>query len=277
MIRSTVVGIAVVLLLAKAVTGFRVSVTENREDVQKFDAKTVKAYEIVTDNGRIEFTGTDSGTQAEIRAVAQASAHTLEAAREALQAIEVVVDGKDQQKCRIGWRWTQPKQADWSGTVNFNVRAPGNVDLVAKTDNGSLAVKEVTGTTALKSRNGSIEADTRGERLEAYTQNGRVDARFAGSNLAVETQNGEIKADLRECKALQARLSTQNGGLTVTVGRDTSCKVEASTVNGSLRAPSELADRRKSRRSLSGVLGGGQGRLTASSVNGSVRIRMDND
>jgi hypothetical protein len=278
MLRSTVIGIVVVLLIAKAATSLRVVWPNSveRSEAVKF-APHAKNFEIRADNGSVEFVGQeDKSADVEVTSVLQASAHDEEAARAALDAMEVTIEGKDADTCKIGWRWKSARQAEWSGSVRFKILAPKKVNVDCDVDNGTVNVNDVSGATKLVSKNGKIESDTAGESLEARTSNGTIDAKYSGPHVQLHTQNGTVSADLSHTRAVDGEIGTQNGTVTVTVGNDTSCKLAASTVNGRVYFPGQKhawIKRMTKSRSAHETLGEGGGTLKLSVQNGSIKVR----
>jgi hypothetical protein len=97
MVRSTIVALVVVLVIAKVATGLKVvwpNSAERTESVS-FEPKS-KNFEIRADNGAVEFVGQDDESAAvEVTSVLQASGHDEEAATAALEAMEVTIEGKE--------------------------------------------------------------------------------------------------------------------------------------------------------------------------------------
>ena len=278
MLRSTIIGVVVVLLIAKAATGLR-NVWPNsaeRSETVTF-APHAKNFEVHAENGSVEFTGQDDkSADVEVITVLQASGHDEEAASAALEAMEVTIDGKDQDTCKIGWRWKATPQSDWSGSVRFKIQAPKKVSLDCEVANGDLSIGNVSGTVRLKNQNGKIESDTAGESLEAHAANGSIEAKYSGPQVQLHTQNGTIAADLSHTAAIAGEITTQNGSVTLTVGDDTSCKLTATTVNGRVTFPGQKRSwlKRLSRsRSVHETLGNGGGTLKLAVQNGSVKVR----
>jgi hypothetical protein len=279
MIRSTIVGLVVVLLIAKAATGFRImwSNSVERTESVTFPSKHTKNFEVHADNGTVEIVGQDDASaDVEITSVLQASAHDEEAAAAALEAMEVTIEGKGAETCRVGWRWKTPRHIDWSGSVRFKILAPEKVNVNCEAQNGTLSVNNLSGTAKLKSQNGKIVSDTSGESLEARTDNGVIEAKYSGPHLQLHTQNGTIAADLSHAGAVDGDIGTQNGAVTLTVGDHTSCKLSASTVNGRVSSPGQKRSwvkRWRKTRSIQETLGSGGGALKLSVQNGAIKIR----
>jgi DUF4097 and DUF4098 domain-containing protein YvlB len=262
MVRSTVIGLVVVLLVVKAVSSLSWISTrwEERTQTITLPAQNTKNYEIVTQNGTVEFAGQDEHLKtAELIAHVKGGANTDERAQQALDAIEVTTEGKDTETCRIGWRWRKPQETDWSAVVDFTLRAPKSANLRVESHNGRVEVKSLTGNANISTHNGEIETETSGELLEAKTANGEIDAKFSGRKIKLESNNGRIAADLSECHSIEGEIGTHNGLVEITLGKETSCVLETKTRHGY-------------RNSRGGKLGSGGGKLLATSHNGAVLI-----
>jgi hypothetical protein len=262
MVRSTVVALVVVLLVAKAVTGLNLipSHWEERTQTLTFRAQSTKAIEIATSNGTVEFVGqADPSKTVELVAHCKAGASTGERAQQALDAIEVTTDGKETETCRIGWHWRTLRESDWSADVDFTIRAPKSVNVKIESHNGRLIVKNLVGNAKISTHNGQIDAETAGESLNAQTDNGEITAKFTGRTVNLHSHNGRIAADLSDSRRIEGEIATHNGLVEVTVGKLTSCELITKTGHGW-------------RNSHGGKLGTGGGKLVASSRNGAVLI-----
>jgi hypothetical protein len=279
MLRSTVVGLVVVVLIAKAATSLRIVLPNSAErtEVTTFHPEHTKNFDVHAENGTIEIVGQeDASADVEITSVLKASAHDEEAAAAALEAMEVTIDGKGTEICLVGWRWKTPRHDDWSGSVAFKILAPEKVNVNCDAQNGAITINNLRGTVKLKSQNGKIASDTSGESLEARTDNGVIEAKYSGPHLQLHTQNGTIAADLSHGAAIDGDITTQNGAVNLTVGDHTSCKLLASTVHGRVTTPSQKQGwmkRLRKQHSVEEKLGTGGGPLKVSVKNGSIKIR----
>lgn len=262
MVRSTVIGLVVVLLVVKAVSSLSWIATrwEERTQTITLPAQATKTFEIVTQNGTVEFAGQDENLKtAELIAHVKGGANTDERAQQALDAIEVTTDGKDTETCRIGWRWRKAQESDWSALVDFTLRAPKSANLRVESHNGKVEVKNLAGNANINTQNGEIETQSSGESLEAKTANGEIDARFSGRKIKLQSNNGRIAADLSGCHAIEGEIGTHNGLVEITFGKETSCELVTKTRHGY-------------RNSRGGKIGSGGGKLLATSHNGAVLI-----
>jgi hypothetical protein len=301
MFRSAVIGIGLVLLIARVVTTCHLTPqpSETDEQTQSFSAEAIKAYNVQTGNGTIEFQGQDdSAKPVEVVATRKAWADDRERAKQALAAIEVTIDRSNPENCKVGWRWRGEKQKDWSGAVDFTIRAPKQADFEAKAENGQITVEGLAGNAKVETENGRVDTKTTGESLDIHTKNGIVESEFTGRKIHIHAQNGGITADLHQCGPIEGSIRTTNGVLAVTVGDKTSCELEAKTVHGHISCEAELHQGSRSgegfalaplvrvfhgrkkaefglRQSLTGKLGDGGGKLALSTENGVISIDED--
>jgi DUF4097 and DUF4098 domain-containing protein YvlB len=94
-----------------------------------------------------------------------------------------------------------------------------------------------------------------------------------GARVRVSDVNGSVEVEVARVEPSgRSELHTTNGSVRLTLPRDASADVEASTVNGSVGCDFDLADGRKSRRKLEGRIGSGGARFEIGTVNGSVHV-----
>jgi DUF4097 and DUF4098 domain-containing protein YvlB len=140
--------------------------------------------------------------------------------------------------------------------VDFTVRVPAGVNLVASTINGA------------------IEATGLGAKVNAYTVNGRVEVETAGV-VEARTVNGSVdvrmgSADWRG----DLEIATVNGGITIVMPADVSAEVKASMVTGGFDSDFPLTVQGKwGPKQVSGTIGDGGRTLRLSTVTGGIRLR----
>lgn len=263
-------------------------VTEQRS----LDADDLKALEIRTHNGSIQFTGQAGSTaQTEITITMKAGGKTLEDAQAALDAMEVFLESSGEGTWQLGWRWIGRKHRSWGASVSFDITGPGTILIDAETHNGAIkilgaerdvrvvshngAVNAHTSDGSLYARthNGPLEVSAGGEKLYAKTHNGRVTATFAGEELTLVSHNGRIVAGLEECGAISGKIETHNGGVELTLGENISTHLTCQANNGRIRFDLPVQTITKSRRNLEARLGEGHGNLSVTTHNGGVRIK----
>jgi putative adhesin len=142
-------------------------------------------------------------------------------------------------------------------SVDFTVRVPPGVRVVAATVNGDVDVSGATADVEAESVNGGVDASTDGGPVRASSVNGAVRARMtkvAGSD--------------------RLDYSSVNGSVTVTLPADLKADVELETVNGSVRSDFPISVTGSIEpQHLRGTIGGGGLRLHVETVNGSVELK----
>ena len=138
--------------------------------------------------------------------------------------------------------------------VDFVVKVPAGVELLARTVNGAIDASGLSGDVDAETVNGSVKVQTAGV-AQAQTVNGSVNATMGradwSSGLAFKTVNGSIRV------GLPATASTT---------------VDAETVNGRIVSDFEVSNRNATRRRLTGTIGSGGRALNLETVNGSIHI-----
>ncbi|HEX7119208.1 MAG TPA: DUF4097 family beta strand repeat-containing protein [Longimicrobiales bacterium] len=140
--------------------------------------------------------------------------------------------------------------------VNFTVRVPAGVRLVARTVNGEVEAEGLGGDVVASTVNGDVSVSTAGL-VEANTVNGSIHATLG-------------RADWTD----DLEFETVNGGITLVLPAEVNADVRAGTVNGRITSDFPLrVEGRLSRRRLRGTIGAGGHELSLGTVNGSIRIR----
>lgn len=141
--------------------------------------------------------------------------------------------------------------------VDFEVRLPRGIGLVAETVNGGIDAGGLDGPVDARTVNGSIRA-TSHQTVTATTVNGSVSAEVGSSSW-----DDELK------------FSTVNGSITLLLPESLDADLDASTMNGDITTDFPLMVSGKvNRRHISGRIGeGGGGALALSTINGSIRLK----
>lgn len=141
-------------------------------------------------------------------------------------------------------------------SVHYDVRVPRMTDL------------------DLSSVNGGIEVDGVKGRFDVSTTNGSIGLRGVEGDGGLRTVNGGIKCHIAafpEGGCLEVK--TTNGGVRLDLPDDVGGSLEAKTVNGGIDLDLPLSKSvRIKRRSISGVLGDGEGRIIVRTTNGGISI-----
>jgi hypothetical protein len=138
--------------------------------------------------------------------------------------------------------------------VEFSVRAPRGVHLVARTVNGAVDAAGLDGNVEATTVNGSVKVETAGV-ARAETVNGSVNAVMG---------RADWDSDLE--------FKTVNGSIRVTLPSSASTTVDAETVNGTISSEFQVEGGRIAKRRLTGTIGGGGRGMSLETVNGSITI-----
>jgi hypothetical protein len=208
-----------------------------------------------------------TGTTATVRAI-----RTSKKSDPALVRIERWEDGGSVYFCALypGEQAGSPNPCDtrnrkqkWHGhddrddiVVEWEVKVPAGVRLVARTVNGGLDLVDLAGPVEATTVNGSIKVGT-GDLAEATTVNGTIRARLGAGRLSrpltFRTVNGSIVLELADGLGAEVHAEALNGEF------DTDFPL---TVSG-----------KSSRNQLRGTINGGGALLSMATVNGSLTLR----
>jgi hypothetical protein len=222
-----------------------------------------KTLEIRGINGDIEVSGAE-GSAAEVRASKEGEDDDPREVR-----IEVVEDaqgvlvcavypasrGHGPNECRRDARSQQVHDNDVQ--VDFEVRVPAGVRLVARTVNGEIEAVGVQGDADVSTVNGKVQVASTGT-VSAHTVNGSIEATMG-----------------RERWAGELEFHTVNGSVTLRMPAGTSAVVKGETVNGGFDSDFPLmleANRSWGPRRFEGRIGEGGGTISIETVNGSIRL-----
>lgn len=140
--------------------------------------------------------------------------------------------------------------------VEFTVRLPEGVKLVASSVNGSLRI------------------DGASSEVQASTVNGGITASSSGGPVRASTVNGDIEVRMRELGSEDLEFETVNGSIEVSVPDNLDAELDMRTVNGRVSSdfPLTVSGRINPRR-IRATIGKGGRRILFSTVNGSVDLR----
>lgn len=228
----------------------------NETEKMTFDVAPGARVSLENINGDIKI---NRGSDGEVRLVAYKKAGK----QEYLDELKVITDA-DRNYVRIetrhpksegGWfKWGN----DSSGSVAYELEVPEDVDLDSITTvNGDVKISGVSGLVKAETVNGSLKAS------------GLV------GDVNLETVNGSVEAEFDQLgEGQRVTADAVNGKILLLVPSDTSARITAETVNGSINADDFGLEPEKGfvGRDLSGEIGGGDARISLDTVNGSIRI-----
>ncbi len=159
---------------------------------------------------------------------------------------------------------------------NGDVRVDGaTADVHAASGNGDVSVGSGAATVRATTGNGAVRVDAARGPVNATSGNGRVTVSTAVGPVEASTGNGEINVSMA---ALRGRddleFSSGNGSITLTLPRDFSAELDASTGNGGVDSEFPMrVQGRMNRQRVRATIGDGGRRLHVSTGNGTIRLR----
>ena len=230
---------------------------------QKETAEWRKTYELQP-GGRVEISNVNgkidvqpgSGNTVEVVALKSARAASTEAARQALDRIEIQ-ENVSPGDVRIQTRM-QRSGALFSGgnlQVEYTVRVPAGADVKFSTVNGGIEITGLTG------------------RINAETTNGGIKARDISGPIEASTTNGGVEVDIARLAEPGVKLGCTNGGIRLRLPGDAKATISARITNGGIDTSGlQLETSESSRRRLDGRLNGGGTRIDIEGTNGGIRV-----
>lgn len=211
------------------------------------------SFSIENVNGDLEIRlGNSASVEASLRASSQ----------ELLDRIEIKIDESSN---RVVIDTELPRRMRRGhASVDYVVTLPAGVELErAATVNGDVDLTD-------------IEGD-----INVSTVNGDIDARNVNGDVDLETVNGGIDVSFLALGGNDSvKLDTVNGSIEVDIPANADVTVEAENMNGGLSVDDmTIIKQNKNRwgpgKSVEATNGSGSARMTAESVNGSIKIRRD--
>jgi Toastrack DUF4097 len=211
--------------------------------------------EVSNINGKIAVEPS-TGNAVEIVAQKTAKASTVEAARQALERIEIR-EQASADSVRVETKMAGP--SGWfqlgSTQVRYAVKVPAGAEVKFTTINGGGEVRGLTG------------------RISAQATNGGVTGRDVSGTIEASTTNGGVDVELTRVGDGGAKLECTNGGITLRLSPDAKASISASITNGGINASGlQLDTTESSRRRLEGRLNGGGPSIRLEGTNGGIRI-----
>lgn len=213
--------------------------------------------EITNVNGKIEVQPSD-GNQVEVVALKKAKGPSPEAAKAALQRINISEQASPTQ-ITIETKVERNGGGFFNGgslQVEYRVKVPAAAQVKFTNVNGGIDL------TGLKGR------------IEAETTNGGVHARDVAGTVQASTTNGGLDVDIAQMPEGGVRLECTNGGIKLRLPRDAKATISARITNGGINAsdlPLETSGE-NNRRRLDGKLNGGGPRIDIEGTNGGITI-----
>ena len=228
---------------------------ESSEWSKSYELQAGGRVEISNVNGKIDVQPSQ-GNRVDIVATKTAKAASPEAARQALERIQIL-ESSTPSAIRVE---TKLGRANGlfnmgGGEVRYTVKVPASADVRFSTVNGGIELLGLTG------------------RVDAETTNGGIRAREVGGPLDASTTNGGVDVELTRVTTDGVKLECTNGGIKLRLPRDAKATISASVTNGGIESDGlSLETTESSRRRLEGRMNGGGPLLRLSGTNGGIRI-----
>jgi DUF4097 and DUF4098 domain-containing protein YvlB len=201
-------------------------------------------------NGGVSVKGWDQN-QVLVRARVQTGAPTAEEAAALSRQIRVETAG-----AKIFASGPESRR-DYHWDVSYEVFVPRRADVSVETQNGGIAIAEVTGRIDFSAVNGGVVLKRVGGTVRGSTTNGGLVVELAGDRWDGETLD----------------VSTTNGGVIMSVPENYSAHLETSTVNGSVNVDFPVTVQGRINKQIALNLGSGGATVRATTTNGGVHLK----
>jgi hypothetical protein len=257
---SALGAILPVLLVASA--GCDIAMAEHKQKEtsewrKTYDLQPGGRVEIGNVNGKIQVVPGE-GNKVEVVATKTGHGMTSEAAKEALNGIEILEDVSStvvKIQTRIARRSGSGLFGGSGLQVEYMVRVPVSAEVKATTVNGGVEVTGVSG------------------KVSAEATNGGVKLRDLTGGVEASTTNGGVDVDLARLSEAGVKLECTNGGIKLRLPADSKASISARQTNGGIETSGlNLDSNENSRRRLDARLNGGGARIEIEGTNGGIRI-----
>lgn len=230
---------------------------ETAEWRKTYELQAGGRVEIGNVNGKIQVTP-GQGNAVEIYAKRIAKAGSKEAAKEALQRIQIL-DSTTGGVIKVETKVSRDSGGLFNHTqaqVDYVVRLPANAELKVSTVNGGVELSGLSG------------------RIHAETTNGGIRGHDIAGEIEAVTTNGGVEVDLAAVPEGGVKLECTNGGIELRLPKDAKATISARVANGGIETGGlSLATRGEAtHRRLDADMNGGGPRITLEGTNGGIAI-----
>ena len=201
-------------------------------------------------NGGVSVKGWDQN-QVLVRARVQTGAPTAEEAAALSRQIRIETGGG-----KIFASGPESRR-DYHWDVSYEVFVPRRADVSVETQNGGIAIAEVTGRLDFTAVNGGVVLKRVGGTVRGSTTNGGLVIELGGDHWEGETLD----------------VSTTNGGVVMSVPENYSAHLETGTVNGSVNVEFPVTVQGRITKQVALNLGSGGATVKAMTTNGGVHLK----
>jgi DUF4097 and DUF4098 domain-containing protein YvlB len=224
---------------------------------KSFELQAGGHVEISNVNGKIEVSPGE-GTAVEVYAKKIGKASTADAAKQALERVQVV-DSSEGRVIKVETKVDRGGGGLFNHSqtkVEYVVRVPANAEVKLSTVNGGVQITGLSG------------------RITAEATNGGIVGRDITGEIEAVTTNGGVEVDLASVPAAGVKLECTNGGIELRLPADAKATLSARVANGGIDTSGlNVQSRESSRRRLDADLNGGGPRITIEGTNGGISIR----
>jgi DUF4097 and DUF4098 domain-containing protein YvlB len=204
-------------------------------------------------NGGVSVKGWDQN-QVLVRARVQTGAPTAEEAKSLAGQVRIETSG-----AKIFASGPESRK-DYHWDVSYEVFVPRRADLSVETQNGGIAIADVSGRIDFTALNGGVVLKRVGGAVRGSTTNGGLVIELAGDRWDGESLD----------------VSTTNGGVIMSVPENYSAHLQTGTVNGSVNADFPVNAQGKLTKQVAFDLGSGGAMVKAMTTNGGVHLKRLN-
>jgi DUF4097 and DUF4098 domain-containing protein YvlB len=271
-------------------------VAEEASRTEQFDFPAEAPVRVVvrSDDGPIEIRGASS-PEVRVRVERRARGPHRRAAEELLEdvevsarqeggTVEVVVRSRHRPRVRVGGAWAvveirAPRKTNLDlDTRDGRIEIEGlEGDIRAATGDGRISLFDLNGRLRIRTRDGPIRGERLSGQLDAATQDGSIELAGAFSHLRAVSSDGRIKVHCNRAVWLTDDwlIRSGDGRIELTVPRDLSADISASTDDGRISSDLDLLQAKKSSTRLRGRLGEGGRTILIRTGDGSIRLRAE--
>jgi bifunctional DNA-binding transcriptional regulator/antitoxin component of YhaV-PrlF toxin-antitoxin module len=260
--RQLVLALPFLVVAAAATTACDIAMADLRQKEtaewrKTYDLKPGGRLEISNVNGKIDVEPA-TGSSVEVVAEKSVRAASVEAAKDALNRIEIQ-ENASPDTVRIETKLQRAPGSFFHGMnqeVHYRVKVPEALEVRVTTVNGGIEVSGLKG------------------RVVAETTNGGVKARDVSGPIDASTTNGGVEVDLAQVTDSGAKLGCTNGGIKLTLPADARATISARITNGGINTSGVNIETsgENSRRRLEGRMNGGGPHIDIEGTNGGIRI-----
>lgn len=204
-------------------------------------------------NGAVNVTGVSGLTVVKIAGERRVSAETKEDAAAYLEQLQVNISESSNE---IRVKSEQPSKSEGKTyEIVYAIEIPDSWEVVISLLNGNVAVQNMNARVVIGLTNGNIE-------LMAID-----------GNIIVDLVNGNIDGNITLPLNESCEMKSINGQIKLQIPHDTSAKLYAKTVNGTVTVTGlTMSNIQSSRNMMNGILNDGNGQITLSVTNGLINV-----